>query len=234
VLHPTSLPADGSARTPTRSSTGSRRPARAGGRCCRSGRPTTSARRTPRLRVRGLERLPRGARGARRERERRAFRRANAYWIATGSARGRSVADQVRFEREWSALRALRRRARRRLIGDVPIYVAQGSVDQRAHPSLFLRGLVAGRRRTTLGPQGSTGGTRSSTGTPCARGLPLVDRAAAPDAGALRPRPRSTTSAGFAGSGRSRRGRRRPIGTLAARPGRSSSSGREAELGRCR
>jgi 4-alpha-glucanotransferase len=31
-----------------------------------------------------------------------------------------------------------------RLIGDVPIYVAPGSVDHRAHPELFQRGAVAG------------------------------------------------------------------------------------------
>src|SRR5439155_652469 len=35
-----------------------------------------------------------------------------------------ALADQVRFEREWGALRAYAARKRVRLIGDVPIYVA--------------------------------------------------------------------------------------------------------------
>ena len=41
-----------------------------------------------------------------------------------------------------------------RLIGDVPIYVAQGSVDHLAHPELFLPGLVAGAPPDKLGPLG--------------------------------------------------------------------------------
>ena len=41
-----------------------------------------------------------------------------------------------------------------RLLGDVPIYVAQQSVDHAAHPHLFLRGLVAGAPPDKLGPLG--------------------------------------------------------------------------------
>ena len=41
-----------------------------------------------------------------------------------------------------------------RLIGDVPIYVAQGSVDHLAHPELFLDGFVAGAPPDALGPLG--------------------------------------------------------------------------------
>ena len=55
-----------------------------------------------------------------------------------------AVADQVRFDREWRALRAYAAERGVRTIGDVPIYVAPGSADQVAHPSLFRSGVVAG------------------------------------------------------------------------------------------
>jgi 4-alpha-glucanotransferase len=55
-----------------------------------------------------------------------------------------AVADQVRFEREWGALRAYAGERGVRLIGDVPIYVAPGSADHRAHPELFRDDAVAG------------------------------------------------------------------------------------------
>jgi 4-alpha-glucanotransferase len=71
-----------------------------------------------------------------------AFREAHAYWVP--SLPERSLADQVRFDREWAALRAYARERGVRLIGDVPIYVAPGSYDQRAWPELFLDGVVAG------------------------------------------------------------------------------------------
>ncbi len=87
-------------------------------------------------------------------RERAAFCRANAYWIDDWAAAGGSVDDQVRFDHEWSALRAYAAERGVRLIGDVPIYVAQGSVDQLAHPELFLPGLVAGAPPDKLGPLG--------------------------------------------------------------------------------
>ena len=64
----------------------------------------------------------------------------------TGSrSRGRgALADQVRFDREWSALRSYAAERGVRLIGDVPIYVAPGSADHRAHPELFQDDFVAG------------------------------------------------------------------------------------------
>ena len=74
------------------------------------------------------------------------FREREAEWIedwARYAGRG-AVEDQVRFEREWSALRRYAAERGVRLIGDVPIYVAPGSADHRAHPELFQRGLVAG------------------------------------------------------------------------------------------
>jgi 4-alpha-glucanotransferase len=87
-------------------------------------------------------------------READAFRRANAYWIGDWEAAGGSVDDQVRFDREWSALRAYALERGIRLVGDVPIYVAQGSVDHLAHPELFLPGLVAGAPPDKMGPLG--------------------------------------------------------------------------------
>jgi 4-alpha-glucanotransferase len=74
------------------------------------------------------------------------FRERQAYWIGDWerlSGRG-AVADQVRFEREWSALRAYAAERGVRLFGDMPIYVAEGSADHRAHPELFQTGVVAG------------------------------------------------------------------------------------------
>jgi 4-alpha-glucanotransferase len=75
------------------------------------------------------------------------FRARESFWIADWErvAGGRrAVADQVRFEREWRALRAYGAERGVGLIGDVPIYVAPGGADHRAHPSLFLSGEVAG------------------------------------------------------------------------------------------
>src|SRR5262245_7702784 len=65
-------------------------------------------------------------------------------WIRFGG-RG-ALADQVRFDREWSALRGYAAERGVRLIGDVPIYVAVAGCDHLAHPELFVRldELVAG------------------------------------------------------------------------------------------
>ena len=46
--------------------------------------------------------------------------------------------DQVRFEREWAALRGYAGARGVRIIGDVPIYVAVDGCDHTAHPELFL------------------------------------------------------------------------------------------------
>src|ERR687895_2191703 len=74
------------------------------------------------------------------------FRERNAYWIEDWARLGPrgAVADQVRFDREWAALREYAAERGVRLIGDVPIYVAPGSVDHRAHPALFVDDAVAG------------------------------------------------------------------------------------------
>jgi len=55
-----------------------------------------------------------------------------------------AAADQVRFEREWTALRRYGTQRGVRIMGDVAIYVSPDSADHRAHPELFQRGLVAG------------------------------------------------------------------------------------------
>ena len=74
------------------------------------------------------------------------FREREAAWIedwARFAGRG-AVADQVRFEREWDALRAHAADRGVRLIGDIPIYVAPASADHRAHPGMFRDDAVAG------------------------------------------------------------------------------------------
>ncbi|MDQ6836363.1 MAG: 4-alpha-glucanotransferase, partial [Actinomycetota bacterium] len=74
------------------------------------------------------------------------FRARHPFWIDDWerlAGRG-AVADQVRFELEWAALRAYARERGVQIMGDVAIYVSPGSADHRAHPELFQEGLVAG------------------------------------------------------------------------------------------
>jgi 4-alpha-glucanotransferase len=73
-----------------------------------------------------------------------AFRARNAYWIDDWVDYGGSLDDQVRFEREWKALRNYARERGVRIFGDMPIYVAHDGADHRAHPTLFQAGVVAG------------------------------------------------------------------------------------------
>lgn len=75
-----------------------------------------------------------------------AFRERHGFWVEDWErfAGDGAVADQVRFEREWSALRRYAAERGVRLIGDVPIYVAPDGADHRAHPALFRSGSVAG------------------------------------------------------------------------------------------
>lgn len=78
--------------------------------------------------------------------ERDAFRAANAYWIEDWEsfAGGDAVDDQVRFDREWSALRAYAAERGVRIMGDLPIFVADKGADHRSHPGLFRNDLVTG------------------------------------------------------------------------------------------
>lgn len=77
------------------------------------------------------------------------FRDRESYWIedwarlASGS-RTELIADQVRFDREWRALREYAALRGVRMMGDIAIYVAPGSVDHRTHAELFNDELVAG------------------------------------------------------------------------------------------
>jgi 4-alpha-glucanotransferase len=68
------------------------------------------------------------------------------YWSADWAAfaAAGAIADQVRFEREWAALRRHAGERGIRILGDVPFYVAAGSADEHAHPELFRSGVVAG------------------------------------------------------------------------------------------
>lgn len=78
--------------------------------------------------------------------DRDGIRARQAYWIGDWEAHAGAgaVDDQVRFEREWSALRAYALARGVRLIGDIPIYIAEGSADHVAHPEIFQTGAVAG------------------------------------------------------------------------------------------
>src|SRR5579875_510506 len=75
--------------------------------------------------------------------DRAEFRERNAYWIDDWVDYGGSLDDQVRFDREWGALRAHAAARGVRIFGDMPIYVAADGADHRAHPELFQDGLVA-------------------------------------------------------------------------------------------
>jgi len=76
--------------------------------------------------------------------ERDAFARKAAYWLGDWEAWGGDVDLQVRFDREWAALRAYAAERGVRLLGDLPIYVAPRGADHAAHPELFQAGFVAG------------------------------------------------------------------------------------------
>jgi len=68
------------------------------------------------------------------------------YWTGEWAAfEGRdAVAGQVRFEREWSALRRYAAKRGVRIFGDLPIYVSDVGADIAAHPELFETRFVAG------------------------------------------------------------------------------------------
>jgi 4-alpha-glucanotransferase len=94
------------------------------------------------------------------DRELHAFRAEHAFWIADWErfAGPGAVADQVRFEREWSDLRRYAAVRGVRLIGDIPLYVGARSADQRAHPGIFQRGFVAGAPPDALSASGQLWG----------------------------------------------------------------------------
>jgi 4-alpha-glucanotransferase len=82
------------------------------------------------------------------------------YWTGSWAsyAGERGIADQVRFEREWGALRAYAAERGVRLIGDLPIYVSDAGADLAAWPELFAEGEVAGAPPDALSATGQRWG----------------------------------------------------------------------------
>jgi len=80
-------------------------------------------------------------------REENLFRRRHSYWIddwAEHAGQPGEIATQVRFEREWTALRRYANERGIRIVGDLPLYVGRQSADVAAHPELFDLALSAG------------------------------------------------------------------------------------------
>src|SRR5437763_1284730 len=69
-----------------------------------------------------------------------------------------ALADQVRFEREWGALRRYAAERGVRLIGDLPMYVSDAGADLEAWPELFAHGEVAGAPPDALSKSGQRWG----------------------------------------------------------------------------
>lgn len=82
------------------------------------------------------------------------------YWIGSWArfAGGAAIADQVRFEREWGALRSYAAERGVRLIGDLPIYVSDEGADHAGWPELFASGEVAGAPPDALNALGQRWG----------------------------------------------------------------------------
>jgi 4-alpha-glucanotransferase len=70
-----------------------------------------------------------------------------------------AIADQVRFEREWQALRAYAAERGVHLIGDLPIYVSDAGSDLVGWPELFAKGEVAGAPPDALNATGQRWGS---------------------------------------------------------------------------
>ena len=89
-----------------------------------------------------------------------AFVARHPYWIGEWARFGGAgaIADQVRFEREWTALRTYARARGVQLIGDVPIYVSDAGADVEAWPELFAAGDVAGAPPDALNATGQLWG----------------------------------------------------------------------------
>ena len=135
-------------------------------------------------------------------------------------AGGRALADQVRFDREWTALRAYARKRGVRIIGDVPIYVAAGSAEHVRYPELFQRGEVAGAPPDPLNRLGQHWGNPSTTGPRTARAATAGGSSASGGRSSSWTSRASTTSAASSRTGRSRRPQDRAARTLASRPRR--------------
>jgi 4-alpha-glucanotransferase len=90
----------------------------------------------------------------------RDFRLRQGYWARDWEryAGAGALDDQVRFEREWQALRRYAAEHGVRLIGDIPIYVAGESAETEFHPELFCDQLVAGAAPDVSHPEGQLWG----------------------------------------------------------------------------
>jgi 4-alpha-glucanotransferase len=88
------------------------------------------------------------------------FRERQSFWISDWErfSPAGAVADQVRFDREWGALRRYGAERGIRIMGDVAIYVSPGSADHRAHPWMFREGYVAGAPPDAYAVQGQLWG----------------------------------------------------------------------------
>jgi 4-alpha-glucanotransferase len=88
------------------------------------------------------------------------FRERHCYWAESWErfAGAGALADQVRFEREWAALRTYAEERGVRLLGDVPIYAGRESADVASRPKLFRLGEVAGAPPDALAPEGQVWG----------------------------------------------------------------------------
>jgi 4-alpha-glucanotransferase len=86
------------------------------------------------------------------------FGRREAYWAGSWTAVGGDLADQVRFAREWGALRVYAAERGIRLMGDIPIYVAPQGADAQAWPQLFRHDAVAGVPPDAYAAQGQLWG----------------------------------------------------------------------------
>ena len=141
-----------------------------GGRCCRSGPPDKHG--SPYKSASAFAAWP----GLLAEpsapvtaSERIAFRERAADWIEDWIAFAgvEALDDQVRFDREWAALRRYAGERGVKLIGDAPIYVADGSADVLAHPRSSVTTRWPASRPTRSPPTASCGATRCMTGRRC-------------------------------------------------------------------
>jgi len=84
----------------------------------------------------------------------------HSFWIGDWErfAGEDAIANQVRFEREWTALREYAAERGVRLIGDLPIYVSPAGADVAGRPELFQHGDVAGAPPDALSATGQLWG----------------------------------------------------------------------------
>jgi 4-alpha-glucanotransferase len=82
------------------------------------------------------------------------------YWTGSWAsfAGAEAIADQVRFEREWGALRSYAAARGIKLMGDLPIYVSDDGADHAGWPELFAEGEVAGAPPDALSANGQRWG----------------------------------------------------------------------------